>query len=463
MSLRQILILVLIVVVGLILRVRLSQDKCLHKWDERFHALVGKNTMEHPLKPTLYKTPVLDYDYKQWYSNHIWLHKPPLPLWTIACSFRILGASEFSLRLPSILLSSLGIVIVFLLGRLFFRVETALLSAFFYSINGLIIEMASGRVTTDHYDTFFQVLISLAILFAFYNAKQKTVSSALIVGCFIGLALLTKWLPSLIVLPIHFFLLLDAKASRAQIIKYISIAFTIALCIALPWQIFINLHFYKEASWESYYNWLHFVKELEGHVDDEGFLFYFNKIRISYSEVIYLPLAFLVFRFLKKKSDFKLWALCVWIFVPIIIFSFAKMKLQGYILFISPALFMITADFFFFLKDEYLKRPLNPVMKTFSYLVLAAIIVLPIRYCYERTGFGLNPPKTNPETSFYKNLNGMMPAKTVVLNVKHPIEFMFYTDYTAYSKKELSSEERKRVDSLNYAVAYLIGDSLVSE
>ena len=36
-----------------------SMDPYLHEWDERYHALVAKNLMPHPLKPTLYDNPVL--------------------------------------------------------------------------------------------------------------------------------------------------------------------------------------------------------------------------------------------------------------------------------------------------------------------------------------------------------------------------------------------------------------------
>ena len=36
-------------------------DPFLNIWDERFHALVGKNLMKHPLMPTLYDDPAVSY------------------------------------------------------------------------------------------------------------------------------------------------------------------------------------------------------------------------------------------------------------------------------------------------------------------------------------------------------------------------------------------------------------------
>ena len=56
-------LLILLLVGGLLLRVRLSADIGLHKWDERFHALVAKNVIADPLEPTLYSHPALPYDY----------------------------------------------------------------------------------------------------------------------------------------------------------------------------------------------------------------------------------------------------------------------------------------------------------------------------------------------------------------------------------------------------------------
>src|SRR5687768_9021004 len=63
---------------GFLLRIYASGDSFLHEWDERYHAVVAKNLIQHPLTPTLYKDPALPYDYRDWSANHIWVHKQPL-------------------------------------------------------------------------------------------------------------------------------------------------------------------------------------------------------------------------------------------------------------------------------------------------------------------------------------------------------------------------------------------------
>ena len=76
----------LLIVFGLILRIYVGSDLYLHCWDERYHALVAKNLMNHPFFPTLYENPILGYDIENWTGNHIWVHTQPLPLWGFSLS-----------------------------------------------------------------------------------------------------------------------------------------------------------------------------------------------------------------------------------------------------------------------------------------------------------------------------------------------------------------------------------------
>src|SRR5687767_15833441 len=94
----------LLVALALLLRGYAAADPHLHEWDERYHAVVAKNLLRHPLRPTLYDDPVRPYDNRDWLASHLWLHKPPLALWTMAGSVGVFGANEAAVRLPSIVL-----------------------------------------------------------------------------------------------------------------------------------------------------------------------------------------------------------------------------------------------------------------------------------------------------------------------------------------------------------------------
>ncbi len=445
------LILILIIsIIGFFLRFNLSKDPVLHNWDERFHALVAKNLISNPLKPTLYKSPILPYDYKKWYSNNIWLHKQPLPLWFIMFSYKCFGITEFSTRIPSLIFSTCAIVITYLIGMLFFNKKVGLLSAFFMAINGLVVELASGRIATDHYDSLFIVFVEIAVLFSFLNASRQQLIYAILSGAFIGFAILTKWLPALIVIPIHVLLLLHYKSSLKNIAFQIVSSLLVVLAIILPWQLFILNHYPIEANWEYKYNLLHFTTVLDE--QGGGRFYYIEKLRINYSEIIYIPLGFFIYKIFKNKfKDYKLLSLLIWVFIPVIFFSLAKTKMQGYIAFICPALFIITSEFFFFLTSK-IKSLKNTFNLFFCWLLLFAIILLPIRYCYERTHFGF---KTNSETEnikFYKKLDEKLDSRCVVINVKNPIELMFYTNCTAYSNNEISNNEIYRITKLGYSL-----------
>jgi 4-amino-4-deoxy-L-arabinose transferase-like glycosyltransferase len=110
----------ILVLCGFILRVFVATDLFLHPWDERFHALVAKNMMNHPFLPTLYENPVLPFDLKDWSANHIWVHKQPFPLWCMALSMKIFGINEIALRIPSLLASTFGIIAIYKVGEYLF-------------------------------------------------------------------------------------------------------------------------------------------------------------------------------------------------------------------------------------------------------------------------------------------------------------------------------------------------------
>lgn len=222
---------------GLILRGWCASDRFLHDWDERYHALVAKNLMSHPLCPTLFDNPVLPYDFTQWASNHIWLSKQPLPLWAMAASLKVFGIHEFSVRIPSLIVGSIAILLTFAIAKqLFSSSKIAFWAAFFHAIHGLTIEVNSGRDSSDHVLTFFAFFIELGILCAILSTKtNQKIRFSIFTGVCMGLAYLCKWHPALIILPIWLVLQTDFKDILLGIIP-LSIA---AISVALPWQIYI--------------------------------------------------------------------------------------------------------------------------------------------------------------------------------------------------------------------------------
>ncbi len=417
----------LLMVCGFALRIYTSSDFFLHAWDERYHALVAKNLINHPLAPTLYDNPILPYDYKNWSGNHIWVHKQPLPLWTMSASLWLFGINEIALRLPSIILTTIGIWLSFFIGSYLFNKKIGYLTAFFFSINGLIIELTAGRVATDHIDIFFLFFVELAIVFSImFTKKQKTIFNIL-AGVSIGAAILSKWLPALIVVPIWLLIVIDLRKFKTkETIFQLIILLTTCIFIFLPWQLYIYKVFTNEATWEASFNFKHITEVLD---EQTGPFYYFiDKIRINYGELIYLPLIWFLWKYINNIKDKKRLVIIIWVLVPLLFFSIAKTKMQAYILFISPALFIMTAEFFFML-NNYKKKHKQKWMYN---LVLILLIALPIRYMIERVKpFQQN--NRNPDWAIdLRKLNEKKITNGILFNYDRPIEAMFYTSLTVY-------------------------------
>jgi 4-amino-4-deoxy-L-arabinose transferase-like glycosyltransferase len=420
---------ILLVLCGLALRVFTSLDFFLNTWDERYHALVAKNLLKHPFVPTLYDNPVLPYNYSDWTSNHVWLHKPPLPLWIISLSFGIFGVNEISLRIPSIVFTTLGITLTYSIGKYFFNRSTGYIAAFFYSINGLIIELTAGRVATDHTDIFFLFFIELSIFLAILFARKKNILFNILCGISIGLAVLSKWLPALIVLPIWLLIIIDSGNYST---KEIFIHFLILICVLtltfLPWQVYIYMNFHEEASWEANYNFRHLTETLDGR--NGSIYYYLNKIRVNYGELIYLPIIYFFWRFTKGTKNLKRVAVAIWFLIPFIFFSIAKTKMQGFILFSAPALFLMTADFWLALSQK--KDKSRGKLKWLIIITQALFILIPFRYAIERIKPFEKLDRNPAWVCDLKKSQSSLNEHAVLLNYPKPIEAMFYTNATVY-------------------------------
>ena len=92
-------------------------DPFLHEWDEQYHALVARNMMDNPFVPMLRAGHLMPYNYEDWGGNIIWLHKQPLFMWQMALSMKICGVSLFALRLPSSILGTFMVPLLYHIGR----------------------------------------------------------------------------------------------------------------------------------------------------------------------------------------------------------------------------------------------------------------------------------------------------------------------------------------------------------
>lgn len=266
-----------------------QQDTYLNLWDERYHALVARNLLEHPLHPTLRDMPVCGYLSTGWTESYTWLHKQPLFLWQMMLSIKLFGATELAVRYPSILMGALMVLMVFGIARtLTSDKRIAIAASLLYCFCRYHLEQVSGSEGMDHNDVAFHFYI-LASTWAFVRYSQKkTWASALIIGICAGAAVLNKWLTGLVVFAgwgVSLLFALTDKDNRREW-QHLLLALLVCSVVFLPWQLYIMYRFPEEAAREYAYNARHITEVLEGHTGT--IFFYVGQLPAYFGELGWL-------------------------------------------------------------------------------------------------------------------------------------------------------------------------------
>ena len=438
----------------------MARDHFLHAWDERYHALVAKNMIEHPWRPVLYADPALPYDFRHWTANHVWLHKPPLALWLMALSMATFGANEMALRLPNLLHSTLAVALTFAIGRRLLGERAALLAATLHATNGYLLELAGGRTASDHVESLVVTLVAAGAYLSIEDARRPRWILAIAVGALTGLTFLTKSFVALLIPAIWIAASLQASAfalggafvragavleagkfaqadPRRSLLPRLLIILFIAIAVVLPWELYVRAAFPHEAAWEEAYNWRHFIEILEGHRHPP--LYYFQRMARAFGELVYIPVVWFLVRVIRGRLS-QGWPLLVWFAIPYVIFSFAATKMPGYVAVAAPAVFLMIGAFIVSLLDLLPRLASRPALRVGAIALLVFLLALPLRTGLERMklfgDYDRDPVWAQQLRDLGPRLEG---HRYVLFGLKHPIEAMFYTGATAYS--HLPSEE----------------------
>jgi 4-amino-4-deoxy-L-arabinose transferase len=287
--------------------------------------------------------------------------------------------------------------------------------------------MAVGRCPTDHVETIFIFFIELGMFLAVYYVQHPSSIALVYIGIATGCAILTKWLPGLIVIAVLFTLLIQKETWKKAVLHCCAV-FAVAFIIFIPWQIYIFSAFPKEAIWENYFNGSrHIFEALEGH---EGTIWYhLVKIPKIFGELAYIPLILFLYAISKNKISRESYALVVWFVLPYLFFSFVATKMPGYVLMSAPAILIMLSYSFIYLKEI----TVGPKYRKAITLLLILLVVLPIRYSLERIrpfrDIDRNPHWAQELRTLEKKVGG---GNTVVFNIEDYIEAMFFAKITAY-------------------------------
>lgn len=424
-----------------------SLDPFLHQWDEQYHALVAKNLLLHPFRPTLYEAPVLPFDYRVWTESHVWLHKQPLTLWQMAASLRVFGLDEVAVRLPSALLSALLVPLTYRIGQLLIGAPGAYYAAFFCATSAYQLGLVSGRIPLDHVDVAFTFYVTASFwALAEYTRRPRPVWAAAC-GCCAGLAVLVKWLVGLVAFgPWLVMMVIPALRPPSGRWSHFVGAGITALVIAVPWQAYTLAAFPEVARNEIWYNSLHMYQVVEGHGGD--LLFHLRHLPDLYGKVgsLLLPPALALLWFRVQAMDRVLWLTPVLVVYGL--FSFAATKMPSYTLVVS-AFFYVALGALLAQAITLLERIRRPTTEHF--LITAGLCALAY--------FGLNVPKMIRTADQYAHLaqatrayraQSLGPHQGRVVLVECPEWYaaaaMFFSGLTAYDRP-LTAAERSHLRS----------------
>jgi 4-amino-4-deoxy-L-arabinose transferase len=470
-------------------------DPFLNFWDERFHALVAKSMLENPFHPKLYlDMPIKEPGSYSWVYTDTWVHKQPVFLWQIALSFKIFGVSEFTLRLPSIIMATLMILLVYRMAALLMNKNIAYYAALSVAFSWFIINLVSGKEKLEHNDICFAfyATASLWALIEYFKSNRKW-RWVFIIGLLAGLAILTKWLLGLLVFAVWGLFLLSEYRFKINQWKTSHFLMALATCVIifLPWQLYIFHQFPEYAAIELNFNTLHYTTVLEGH--DGSFWFHFSILPYvyfgqeewwNYKETLLnrsylfsftlLIVGFILFLKTLKKNSLRITVfftfLCVYLF-----FSFSKTKMPAYTLFVSSIFFMSLAAIPYYIERLLFgikTLPLSkikipqwiPAILMFFIVSFYALYMLNFKFI-RNTHLTMNSWRMagiNAKEVFTE-LDKTLPEKIVIFNVASMLpeaeyfslvyEGMFYGNRICYQGNPLNDEIIEKLNNQGYAIA----------
>lgn len=425
-----------------LLRLSCSLDPYLHPWDERYHALVGKNGVEAPLVPRLYVDEALPHDNTDWTTSWVWLHKPPLATWAISSSLALFGNEVWAVRLPSLLFGVIGTYLCFLLASSVVCDRIGLWAGALWAVNGHLIELASGRTSTDHIDALLVPMVLAGAVAALRMAKTNSTWWAFATGVAMGLGFLTKAWPALTVFLLAAVVLYSVSSiSKARSAGLLAMVVGVAILIAGPWQIYMSMRFPELVALEAKANWAHLAENVEDHA--RPWYYYLAQFPMIHGEAA--PIAVIAGLWLLwRKRDQHTLFLSVWFVVPFALFSLAKSKMPAYTAIAAPSIFVLIA----IAADDWWKRYRTGTSRKWFVLVgVVLLVVLPLRFSWNRV-----KPFEEPECRYAitEELKHLGPHD-VVIGFQDPIALMFHTNVGA-AYEQLPDSTIASVRSKGYRV-----------
>jgi 4-amino-4-deoxy-L-arabinose transferase-like glycosyltransferase len=298
-------------------------------WDEATYAEVAHEAL-------------INHSYVDFtWNGQNYLKKPPLLFWALALSFKNFGESEFSARLPSVIMGVGTLLLVYRMAAAEFGLLAGLVAGCLPLGFYFFVARGGRECATDAPLIFFSTLAIFALLRA-----RSSRAWASVIGLACGLAILSKGAAGLIPLSVVIIAVLTPTLSELGPASLVTIV-GVGVAVAAPWFVYQLLH-NAPGFWTTYIKdetLLRIAKHLEDKPVAAGFTARTFEDEVRFMWPLLLPLAGLCYAGFRSRglsclrslpASVKVWLL--WFAVAFAAACAVQTKLGWYVL---PALIPI--------------------------------------------------------------------------------------------------------------------------
>lgn len=297
--------------------------------------------------------------------------KSPMVFWTAMVSFKILGVSDFSARLPCALANIVSsFIILFICIKIFKSYKTGLLAVFMY-LCSLQVYASSHQINTD---SLVQMFLLLSLFFSIKGIKDNK-NWFLLAGFFNGFAYLSKSALGFALLATVFIYIIIQRRGDLWV------HFILFLCVSVLFSLPYYLYVYYKIPGVFKENFItHYLLNIVYSKGKHGifkivfrFLYYLGLLVLFISP--FTPGLFFIFSRRREETTVKaiLWndlskLVSIYLLIQIIGFSLIRQKMAHYTLFMIPGMVIFMGDALKNLKNK----------KIYIYLASMAALILGI-------------------------------------------------------------------------------------
>jgi 4-amino-4-deoxy-L-arabinose transferase-like glycosyltransferase len=334
-----------------------------------------------------------------------YLDKPPMLFWTSVLSFKVFGIHEWSYRLPSVLVSILGLISLFNFTKLYYNNQISLYSALIFASSQAFFLM-NHDVRTD-------TMLSGFVLFAIWQIasyfKTKIFWSLIMGTIGIGFAMMTKGPIGLIgpIIIIGINLIYEKKLNLLFDTK-ILYTFLLLLILLIPMSyglyIQFDLHPEKEVyglkgpSGLRFYYWIQSFGRItnESNWDNNpeplflvhSFLWSFLPWSILYVLSLIKIIKVIINKELKAYQP-EISSIGGF-FILFIIMSFSSYQLPHYTFFIHPLASIILANYLSKIQTNFKTMNALSIVQAISFIVISALVFYLCGWAFPENPFLFN-------------------------------------------------------------------------